>query len=371
MLDKSLPKISVLMVKPDVHTYPHFELPEGFTFSGYRLGMEEDWARIQYGVFQMDTLEQARAVFARDFLSCPELLKKQCLFAIATDGKAAATASLWPGKDFGETHWRIHRVACLPEYQGYGLMKALLSKLLDIYNEINNDGFLYLTTKTHSYKAINIYKKMGFEPYLGEKPEGWPVENYEVANPTAWKMIDERIKAYQSGEKVFSIRDATEADARAFAYIICESWKAAYVDIISPEEMAARADIEKRTVKFQSILSERKGQYYLAFNGETPCGLCTSRSSRDADLPDFGEVVSLYTLKEYWSTGVGKMLMDTALAELKRLGYKKVLLWAFEQNARARRFYEKYGFVFDCTYKDSDFADKEATREVRYRIDLT
>ncbi len=370
MLDKSLPKISVLMVKPDISAYPHFGLPEGFSFSGYQPGMEEDWAHIQYSVFQIDTLEEARNVFKRDFLSHPELLEKQCLFVIAPDGKAVATASIWPGPDFGETHLRFHKIACLPEYQGYGLMKALLTKLLDVYNQIENDGFLYLTTKTHSYKAINIYKKMGFEPYLGEKPEGWPVESYEVANPTAWKLIDERIKAYQSGEKVFSIRDATEADARAFAYIICESWKAAYVDIISPEEMARKADIEVRTERFQTILSERNGQYYLAFDGETPCGLCTSRSSRDEDLPDYGEVVAIYTLKEYWGTGVGKMLMDTALAELKRLGYKKVLLWAFEKNDRARRFYEKYGFKFDGTYKDSDFADKAATREVRYRIDL-
>jgi len=167
-----------------------------------------------------------------------------------------------------------------------------------------------------------------------------------------------------------SVCKATPADAPAFASVICESWKAAYADIITPEEMAAKTDIEKRTAAFLKILSEGMGQYYLAFDGETPCGLCTSRSSRDADLPDYGEVVAIYTLKEYWGCGVGKMLMNTALAELKRLGYQKVLLWAFERNARARRFYEKYGFVFDGTYKDSNFADKEATREVRYRIDL-
>lgn len=167
-----------------------------------------------------------------------------------------------------------------------------------------------------------------------------------------------------------SIRAAFPEDARDFAHVICESWKAAYADIITPEEIAVKADFERRAASFQTILTERKGQYYLAFDGDKPCGLCCTRSGRDADLPEYGEVVSLYTLKEFWGCGVGKLLMDTALAELKRLGYHKVFLWVFERNTRARRFYEKYGFVFDGKYKYSGFSDKEATQSVRYRIDL-
>jgi RimJ/RimL family protein N-acetyltransferase len=59
--------------------------------------------------------------------------------------------------------------------------------------------------------------------------------------------------------------------------------------------------------------------------------------------------------------------MDYALSETKRLGYKSVILWVFQANIRARRFYEKCGFVFDGTVKDSSFAD---TKEVRYILQL-
>jgi len=370
MLDLSLPKISVLMVKPNVYTYPKFALQEGFRFSGYRPGMEEDWARIQYGVSQTDSFQEARDIFKRDFLSHPDLLAKQCLFVLEPGGKAVAAASLWPGTEFGQTHLRFHKIACLPDYQGYGLMKALLTKLLDIYNEINNDGFLYLTSKTHSYKAINIYKKFGFEPYLGEKPANWPVQNYDTVNPAAWKMIQDRIDAYKTGKKVFSVHNATVADSHDFADIICASWKAAYAGIISPEELTAKTDVEKRAAFFEKEIAAGQNYFYLAFDGDNPCGACSVRKSRDKNLPDWGEIVALYILKEYWGSGVGKLLMETVLAELKRMGYQNVFLWTFEKNARARRFYEKYGFVFDSTYKDSGLKDREKTREVRYRISL-
>ena len=35
-----------------------------------------------------------------------------------------------------------------------------------------------------------------------------------------------------------SIRTATAADAADFAYVLCESWKAAYRDILTPERLA-------------------------------------------------------------------------------------------------------------------------------------
>ncbi|HPF56671.1 MAG TPA: GNAT family N-acetyltransferase, partial [Clostridiales bacterium] len=186
----------------------------------------------------------------------------------------------------------------------------------------------------------------------------------------AWKMIQDRIDSYKTGKKVFSIHNATAADADDYAFVICESWKAAYAEIISPEELAEKTDVQKRTAFLKTILADPNGYFYLAYDGGKPCGACSACKSRDGDLPDWGEIVALYTLKEYWGHGVGKLLMDTVLAELKRMGYRNVLLWAFEKNARARRFYEKYGFAFDGTYKDSGLKDRKKTQEVRYRIDL-
>lgn len=161
------------------------------------------------------------------------------------------------------------------------------------------------------------------------------------------------------------IRNATASDAYDFAYVLCESWKAAYKSIITPDEMAKNTEIEKRGAFFEKLIPSGKGQFFIGYDENKPCGICSTCPSRDVDMKDFGEIVAIYTLSEYWGKGVGMMLMDTALAGLKRQGYDRVMLWAFEANSRARRFYEKYGFIFDGTYKESGFTN---AKEVRYTL---
>ena len=83
-------------------------------------------------------------------------------------------------------------------------------------------------------------------------------------------------------------------------------------------------------------------------------------------MPEYAEIVALYSTEPYWGTGVGQRMMDFALAEIKQLGYGKVTLWVFEDNPRARRFYEKYGFAFDGAVRDSGLGN---AKEVRYRLE--
>jgi N-acetylglutamate synthase-like GNAT family acetyltransferase len=112
-------------------------------------------------------------------------------------GEVAACGSLWHGEHFGKQLWRIHWIATKSNYQGKGLIKALLTKLLDIYDELGFDGFVYLTSQTWSYKAINLYSKFGFMPYKGEKPQNWITENYDSENNKAWQIIDCKIAEYK------------------------------------------------------------------------------------------------------------------------------------------------------------------------------
>ena len=48
---------------------------------------------------------------------------------------------------------------------------------------------------------------------------------------------------------------------------------------------------------------------------------------------------------------------------LKQIGNRPVHLWAFKENTRARRFYEKHGFHWDGTERVSEF---DGALEVRY-----
>ena len=164
-----------------------------------------------------------------------------------------------------------------------------------------------------------------------------------------------------------TIRSAVLADARDLANILCDSWRAAYKDILSPEDLERNTNKEARTTMFERIVSSERGNSFITFCDGVPCGHFFFGDSRDNDLPGYAEIVAIYSTEQYWGTGVGQCMMDFTLAEIKRLGYKKVMLWVFEENPRAKRFYEKYGFVADGAVKDSGFGN---AKEVRYKLEI-
>jgi ribosomal protein S18 acetylase RimI-like enzyme len=63
------------------------------------------------------------------------------------------------------------------------------------------------------------------------------------------------------------------------------------------------------------------------------------------------ELRQLYILHEWRGLGAAQALMDWALAEAKARGGQELYLTVFTENWRARRFYEKYGFVEVGHYK--------------------
>ena len=115
-----------------------------------------------------------------------------------------------------------------------------------------------------------------------------------------------------------SIRTATAADAADFAYVLCESWKAAYRDILTPERLADQTDLARRTAFFERLLPDPG--CFLARDGGNPCGICSVSPERSGELPGWGEVVSLYTLPAYWGSGLGRALMDRALDAAAKAG---------------------------------------------------
>jgi GNAT superfamily N-acetyltransferase len=73
----------------------------------------------------------------------------------------------------------------------------------------------------------------------------------------------------------------------------------------------------------------------------TDGGFCSvMRPARDASAPV--ELAALYVAPSRWRRGVGRALVNTALAR-----DEDVTVWVFAQNDRARSFYAALGFVED------------------------
>jgi GNAT superfamily N-acetyltransferase len=165
---------------------------------------------------------------------------------------------------------------------------------------------------------------------------------------------------------MIEVRATVPADARDVAGVHVRSWRSAYrglladdyLDGLRPEVMARRYTFGRVGVGVPSTL--------VAVDGPAVCGLVTTGVGRDADLPNFGELMALYVDPAYVGTGVGRLLIAAARERLRRLGVAGALLWVLDGNARARRFYERDGWRRDGAWRTETFGG-QPVRQVRYR----
>jgi GNAT superfamily N-acetyltransferase len=91
--------------------------------------------------------------------------------------------------------------------------------------------------------------------------------------------------------------------------------------------------------------------------------------SRDADLPEHGELCAIYVDPDRWGQGIGMALIAAARANLLALGYRKALLWVLAGNARAERFYRIDQWAADGRCR-TDSVWGVTVNEVRYQRGL-
>ena len=139
------------------------------------------------------------ATFRREFLEGYTIRPEdRMLFAVDPQGEYVATATLWTGDFLGTEHQRVHWVAVSDKCAGKGIAKALLSRVMKLYNDLGYKDFLFLRTGTWNYPAIRIYKSFGFLPYLGERSPfpNIPDEGFAEKNVAGWALVEEKHKLY-------------------------------------------------------------------------------------------------------------------------------------------------------------------------------
>jgi len=164
MLDKSVPYAKLIMCRKAGTPIPEFPLPDGFKFTFYSDGDDKHWARIETSVGEFDSEFSALMLFRRDFIPHIDELYRRCLFIENKDEKKIATANAWWATNNNNRLAWLHWVSVDPNYQGLGLGKAVSAQTTRLMCELEGDVDIYLSTQTWSYKAIDIYKKCGYEP---------------------------------------------------------------------------------------------------------------------------------------------------------------------------------------------------------------
>lgn len=200
MIDKSVEDMCLALVKTDTQNYPKYSLPQGYTYSFYKDGDEVEWAKLEVELGQFDSVEKGVEHFKKDFLSDENLKPyNRTLFVIDPEGNYVATASLWNFNFLGKLEQNIHWVAVSDRCVGKGIAKALISRLLDLYNELGYKDFIFLYTGTWYYPAINIYKKFGFNFYEGERSsvKDMSDSDFKIYNQKAINIVNEKLAQYK------------------------------------------------------------------------------------------------------------------------------------------------------------------------------
>jgi RimJ/RimL family protein N-acetyltransferase len=166
-------------------------------------------------------------------------------------------------------------------------------------------------------------------------------------------------------DHMFEIIKATLNHSDDLGYVHTISWQQAYQGII-PQMFLDQLTPEARAAFFKKAIPISKHEFYIAYLNGKPVGMMSIGKSRDKDLDDHAaEVSSIYCISDVWGKGYGRQFMDYAIDRLKDQSFRSVTLWVFEENQRARTFYEKYGYSFDGTKEQSDIGGKLLT-EMRY-----
>ena len=81
------------------------------------------------------------------------------------------------------------------------------------------------------------------------------------------------------------------------------------------------------------------------------------------------EMPTLYVDPPEWRRGLGGLLCRAAMERSAQLGFRELTLWVVEINARARAFYDAFGFEPDgATQVDEDTTERLVAH--RYRLTL-
>ena len=95
---------------------------------------------------------------------------------------------------------------------------------------------------------------------------------------------------------------------------------------------------------YSRLLVQNIGNGYLLKVKGVPHCIAWWDATRENDMPGYAELICIHSLQNQWRKGFGSKMMDVVLHDIANAGYSKVMLWVFEENTRARRFYEKHGF---------------------------
>jgi GNAT superfamily N-acetyltransferase len=149
---------------------------------------------------------------------------------------------------------------------------------------------------------------------------------------------------------VIEIRAARVDDAERMAEVNAAGWREGYRGIV-PDSRRNNLPVGRWRREMREGLESPRGSSFtrIAELDGRFAGYCfvAAPGREEPDGSPVCELAALYVEPDAWRSGVGTALLDSALAEAASAGCDEMLLWTFEENARALAFYRSMGFLPD------------------------
>lgn len=200
--DNTIKYYELLMYYENTSEFKKYSLPEGFHWEYYKPGDEEEWVNIHISSGEFTSIEKGLKHFHDFYDYFIDELSKRCIFIVddKTNKKVGTvTVSLLEEPEYGYKA-AVDWLAIRKDYQGMHLSKPLISKTLELANNLGHDSII-LHTQTTTWLAAKLYLDYGFEILNKDEKEGWNILKTIVDHP--------KLKEFEvvSKEEIFDSRN--------------------------------------------------------------------------------------------------------------------------------------------------------------------
>ena len=141
----------------------------------------------------------------------------------------------------------------------------------------------------------------------------------------------------------YVIRKKEREDCKDTVHVVTVAWNETYKGIVPDDiltEMYNNEDIRVER-EYKNLENNDVHKFVLEVDGKV-VGFVNVGKSTDADYPDAGEIYAIYIIKKYQGYGYGRKMMETGIEELKKMGFKEMIISCLEGNP-TNEFYKYMG----------------------------
>jgi ribosomal protein S18 acetylase RimI-like enzyme len=155
------------------------------------------------------------------------------------------------------------------------------------------------------------------------------------------------------GEKTeIKFRRAKMQDAELLAEMGRSTFEVAFGPKNDPEDIQNYLDKSFSLEQIQSEIEDGGSLFLLAYQEERPIGYSKLIANKGHDCVEGNELAELqriYVVPEAIGAGIGSQLLLESIEQARKGGHQAIWLGVWEENKKAIRFYQRHGFVKQCS----------------------